>query len=446
MDSNKADLSNLSASQGLAKGSPIEVLEQFCGRQVTGRIIFTNEQVSWIVRLESGMVTYVSNSVDPFDRLVCHMRYLSHELPSLTKEFRSQVCLMFENATEPEDEEADAMPEDKSLRTNDYEALCWLVSQQHLTSDQAAQMIKAMIEEAIEPLFWLDQVNYRFTKHIGNPLTLCRLEFQNIAAHCLQKLVLWQMFAPRVWSPYQRPYFFGQTEQQKMFLPELQLPQQFSTILKGFSFRHLAVLLNKDDIKVAGSLLPYICEEVVVLRDPQPPFDLLPRVPSVIPEAFQKFTTQVTAVPDLPARTTSGDTGDTMESMGFAPIRAASEKLFKVACVDDSPVVLDEIGRCLNDGGFQLFAINDPLQALAQMLEIDPHLILLDDDMPSVNGYDLCKLLRKSASFKQTPIIMMSDNTGFVDRAKARLSGATDYLTKPFTQEDLLKLIFRHIA
>ncbi len=444
MDSNKTDLSNVSASQGLAKGSPIEVLEQFCRRQVTGRIIFNTELVTWIVRLESGMVTYVSNSVDPFDRLVCHLRYLSHELPSLTKEFRSQVCLMFENATNTEDENAGTLPEDKSLLTNDYEALCWLVNQQHLTLDQAAQMIEAMLEEAIEPLFWLDQVNYRFTKNIGNPLTLCRLEFQNIATHCLEKLMLWQMFAPRVWSPYQRPYFFGHTEQQKMFLPELQMPQQFSTILKGFSFRHLAVLLNKDAIKVAGSLLPYICEEVVILRDPQPPFDLLPRLPSTIPPAFQKFTLQApTAVPELTSLTINSDT---MESEGFAPLRAASETLYKVACVDDSPIVLDEIGRCLEDGGFKLFAINDPLQALAQMLEIEPNLILLDDTMPNVNGYDLCKLLRNSASFKQTPIIMMSDNAGFVDRAKARLVGATDYLTKPFTQEDLLKMIFRHIA
>jgi two-component system, chemotaxis family, response regulator PixG len=445
MDSNKADINNVSASQGLAKGSPIEVLEQFCGRQVTGRIIFSNDQVNWIVRLESGMVTYVSNSVDPFDRLVCHLRYLSHKLPSLTKEFRSQVCLMFENAPDAEDDDAAGLAEDKAFQTNDYKALCWLVSQQHLTTDQAAQLIEAMLKEAIEPLFWLDQVNYRFTKNIGNPLTLCRLEFQSIATQCLEKLMLWQMFAPRVWSPYQRPYFFGQTEQQKMFLPELQLPQQFSTILKGFSFRHLAVLLNKDDIKVAGSLLPYICEEVVILRDPQPPFDLLPKIPSVVPTAFQKFTLQVpTVVPQLPTLAISS--GDTMESEGFAPLRAASETLYKVACVDDSPIVLDEIARCLDDGSFQVFAVNDPMQALAQMLEIKPNLILLDDAMPIVNGYDLCKLLRNSASFKQTPIIMMSDNTGFVDRAKARLAGATDCLAKPFSQDDLLKIIFRHIA
>jgi two-component system, chemotaxis family, response regulator PixG len=445
MDSNKADISNVSASQGLAKGSPIEVLEQFCRRQVTGRIIFNNEQVSWIVRLESGMVTYVSNSVDPFDRLVCHLRYLSHSVPSLTKEFRSQVCLTFENATAPEDEDPGTLPEDKSLQTNDYAALCWLVNQQHLTTEQAAQMIEAITKEAIEPLFWLDQVNYRFTKHIGNPLTLCRLEFRNIATHCLERLMLWQMFAPRVWSPYQRPYFFGQTEQQKMFLPELQLPQQFSTILKGFSFRHLAVLLNKDDIKVAGSLLPYICEEVVVLRDPQPPFDLLPRIPAAIAQAFQKFTPQVkAAIPEAPSQPIN--VSDTMESMGLNALRTDSETLYKVACVDDSPIVLDEIGRCLDDGGFQLFAISDPLQALAQMLEIEPSLILLDDAMPTVNGYDLCKLLRNSASFKRTPIIIMSDNAGFVDRAKARLAGATDYLTKPFTQEDLLKMIFRHVS
>jgi twitching motility two-component system response regulator PilG len=80
------------------------------------------------------------------------------------------------------------------------------------------------------------------------------------------------------------------------------------------------------------------------------------------------------------------------------------------------------------------------------MLKIKPDLILLDVTMPKVNGYDLCKLLRNSASFKQTPIIMVTGNTGLIDRAKAKLSGSTDYLTKPFTQDGLLKMIFRYLS
>jgi twitching motility two-component system response regulator PilG len=445
MDTNKTEISSVLAGQGLAQGSPIEVLEQFCGRQVTGRLIFKTEKITWIIRLESGMITYASNSVEPFDRLVCHMRYMSQEVPSLTKEFRSQVCVMFEDATDPADNDSGALTADESFRANDYTALCWLVSQQHLTFDQAVKMLEAMTEEAIEPLLWLDRVDYTFTKSIGNPFTLCRLEFRNVIASCLQKLKLWQLFAPLVWSPYQRPYYFGQTDQQKKLLPELQLHQKFTTILKGFSFRHLAVLLNKDELKVVGSLMPYVCEEVVVLRDPQPPFDLLPKIPSVTPAAFQRFAPQDTlGTSNRLEQTIFG--GDTSGSLGLEHSNTVAEKLYKIACVDDSPTVLSEIGRFLDDGSFQVFAINDPLKALVQMLKIKPDLILLDVTMPKVNGYDLCKLLRNSASFKQTPIVMVTGNTGIIDRAKAKLSGSTDYLTKPFTQDGLLKMIFRHLS
>ncbi|WP_019499077.1 response regulator [Pseudanabaena sp. PCC 6802] len=439
MNTNTTDTSKAFASQSLAMGSPIEVLEQFCGRQVTGRLFFKTDRISWIVRLESGKVTYASHSVEPFDRLVCHMRYMSQNVPALTKEFRSQVCVMFEDAKDPADSDTGGFAEDDPFRANEYAALCWLVNQQHLNYEQAAKMVEDMTKEAIEPLFWLDEVDYTFTKSIGNPVTLCRLEFENVANHCLQRLRLWQLFAPQTWSPYQRPYFFGQTDQQKKLLPELQLHQKFATILKGFSFRHLAVLLNKDELKVVGSLMPYVCEEVVMLRDPQPPFDLLPKIPTTIPTAFQRLAPQ-----NSPAAVES--TTDDTAGMSGALEAPINQTVYKIACVDDSPTVLSEIGRFLDDGSFEVFAINDPLKALVQMLKIKPDLILLDVTMPKVSGYDLCKLLRNSAAFKQTPIIMVTGNTGLIDRAKAKLSGSTDYLTKPFTQDGLLKMIFRYLS
>jgi two-component system, chemotaxis family, response regulator PixG len=442
MNTNITDTSKTVVSQNLAMGSPIEVLEQFCGRQVTGRLIFKTERITWIVRLESGMVTYASHSVEPFDRLVCHMRYMSQNVPILTKEFRSQVCVMFEDVKDPADDDTGVFFDGDTFRANEYAALCWLVNQQHLNYEQAAKLTEDMTKEAIEPLFWLEEVNYTFTKSIGNPVTLCRMEFANIASHCLQRLRLWQLFAPQTWSPYQRPYFFGQTDQQKKLLPELQLHQKFATILKGFSFRHLAVLLNKDELKVVGSLMPYVCEEVVVLRDPQPPFDLLPKIPTTIPPAFQPFAPQSTqsTAPSIDRTTDNTSAGADLE------IANINQTVYKIACVDDSPTVLTEIGRFLDDGSFEVFAINDPLKALVQMLKIKPDLILLDVTMPKVNGYDLCKLLRNSASFKQTPIIMVTGNTGLIDRAKAKLSGSTDYLTKPFTQDGLLKMIFRYLS
>jgi two-component system, chemotaxis family, response regulator PixG len=69
----------------------------------------------------------------------------------------------------------------------------------------------------------------------------------------------------------------------------------------------------------------------------------------------------------------------------------------------------------------------------------------LDVGMPRVDGYELCRLLRKHPLFKKIPIIMVTGNTGLIDRARAKMSGTTDYMTKPFTQADLLKMVFRHL-
>lgn len=90
--------------------------------------------------------------------------------------------------------------------------------------------------------------------------------------------------------------------------------------------------------------------------------------------------------------------------------------------------------------------ISDPVKALMQIVRSKPDLILLDVTMPNLDGYELCSLLRRHPSFKAVPVVMVTGNTGFIDRAKAKLAGASSYLTKPFTQSDLLKTVFKHLS
>jgi len=421
---------------GLAEGSPFNVLENFCRHKFTGRLqLFDRDTCYWTIRLEAGKITYVTHSVEPFDRLVCQMRTMSQQAPQLTKELRAQTCLMFEDATP----QADENEVDESYRCNDYIALCWLVNQQHLTLAQASRMTESMIKEALEPLLWLDKVTYRFVKNVGTKMTFFSQEFMPLALYCQKRLKLWQLLSPQVWSPYQRPYFFGQTDKQKNLLPELHLSQKFSTILKGFSFRHLAVLLNKDELKIVGGLMPYICEEVIVLRDPQPPYNLLPKIPTLIPEGFHQLNSKVITNQLAEIDKTEENPIDAVEF-------ATPSKTYTIACVDDSPTILTEIKRFLDDHSCEVIAIGDPLKAPIQVLKAKPDLILLDVNMPKVNGYELCRLLRKNTMLKNTPIIMVTGNTGIIDRAKASLSGATDYLTKPFTQQALVKMVFRYLT
>jgi two-component system, chemotaxis family, response regulator PixG len=131
---------------------------------------------------------------------------------------------------------------------------------------------------------------------------------------------------------------------------------------------------------------------------------------------------------------------------GGAASPAVEKATHTIACIDDSPTVLNAINSFLNDKGIGVIMINDPVKALMQIIRSKPDLILLDVTMPNLDGYELCSLLRKHPAFKNTPVVMVTSNTGFIDRAKARLVGASGYLTKPFTQPDLVKMVFKHLS
>ncbi|MGB3654127.1 MAG: response regulator [Rivularia sp. (in: cyanobacteria)] len=122
------------------------------------------------------------------------------------------------------------------------------------------------------------------------------------------------------------------------------------------------------------------------------------------------------------------------------------ERLYTVACIDDSLTILKSIKRFLGDDKFTVVMINDPVKALMQILRSKPDLILLDVEMPNLDGYELCSLLRRHSAFKNIPIVMVTGRTGFIDRAKAKMVRASGYLTKPFTQSELLKVVFKHIS
>ncbi|MDZ8051448.1 MAG: response regulator [Aulosira sp. ZfuVER01] len=123
-----------------------------------------------------------------------------------------------------------------------------------------------------------------------------------------------------------------------------------------------------------------------------------------------------------------------------------SKGLYTIACIDDSQTVLNSIKHFLDEETFSVVLINDPVKALMQILRSKPDLILLDIEMPNLDGYELCSLLRRHSQFRDTPIIMVTGKTGFIDRAKAKMVRSSGYLTKPFTQSDLLKMVFKHIG
>ncbi|NEQ70128.1 MAG: response regulator [Symploca sp. SIO1B1] len=144
--------------------------------------------------------------------------------------------------------------------------------------------------------------------------------------------------------------------------------------------------------------------------------------------------------------TRPSSTANNLKSNGTKGKEKTEKNIYSIACIDDSPTVLNAINSFLDDQSFSVVMINDPVKALMQVVRMKPDLILLDVEMPNLDGYELCSLLRKHPLFKNTPIVMVTGNTGFIDRAKAKLVKASGYLTKPFNKSELLKMVFKHLS
>ena len=187
------------------------------------------------------------------------------------------------------------------------------------------------------------------------------------------------------------------------------------------------------------------CHEQLRHQQPSAPPSV---TPEQRPESSGQNSTQnkLNLVQNTSPTTSQNSSTSNINNSTINPGKPLSKSTYTIACIDDSPTVLNAINSFLDDKSFSVVMINDPVRALMQVVRIKPDLILLDVAMPNLDGYELCSLLRKHSLFKTTPIIMVTGNTGFLDRAKAKLVRASGYLTKPFNQSELLKMVFKHLS
>uniref|UniRef100_A0A832M2A8 Protein PatA n=1 Tax=Oscillatoriales cyanobacterium SpSt-402 TaxID=2282168 RepID=A0A832M2A8_9CYAN len=116
-----------------------------------------------------------------------------------------------------------------------------------------------------------------------------------------------------------------------------------------------------------------------------------------------------------------------------------------IACIDDSPTVNECLANILEPAGYRVLKIQDPLSGMALLSKYKPDLIVMDLVMPTASGYDVCSFLRKTPIFQNTPIIILTSQSGLVDRTRAKLAGASDFLSKPPDPQTLLNLVRIHL-
>ena len=115
-----------------------------------------------------------------------------------------------------------------------------------------------------------------------------------------------------------------------------------------------------------------------------------------------------------------------------------------IMIIDDSKTIRRTAETLLEKAGCKVVTATDGFDALAKIADTRPDLIFVDIMMPRLDGYQTCALIKKNAKFRDTPVIMLSSKDGLFDRARGRMVGSDQYLTKPFTKDTLLTAVREH--
>ena len=120
-----------------------------------------------------------------------------------------------------------------------------------------------------------------------------------------------------------------------------------------------------------------------------------------------------------------------------------SGSTFKVLVIDDSNTIRRSAEIFLKQGGHEVLLAEDGFDALSKVNDYKPDLIFCDILMPRLDGYQTCAIIRRNLKFAAVPVVMLSSKDGVFDKARGRMVGAQDYLTKPFTKDQLLQAVQR---
>jgi twitching motility two-component system response regulator PilG len=305
--------------------------------------------------------------------------------------------------------EWDAFHAAEQVRSNapEYGCLWALLERRWLQPEQARELLETMIRETLFELLGLHQGTFIF--EMGPPLTpaLMSWEPMPLVAAVAKQVQEWKQFYPQIRSPEQCPVIVDGAALQQA-LPAATATALIEYAAQQLSLRQLAHALNRDLLTVAKAIAPCIQRGWMTLT-PWPPSPIAQR------------PTAPDGGPDL-----------------APPSR-------RIVCIDDAVSIGQLIVGMLEPRGYQVTPINDPVAALSQVFELQPQLILCDIAMPRLDGYELCAMLRQSSQFHQTPILMLTGQDGFIDRVRANMVGATDYLAKPFGEDELVMLLEQYL-
>ncbi len=362
--------------------------------QLTGQLLLNDHKdQSWTLYLYMGRIVYATGGHHPVRRW---KRGLMIHCPRLVS-----VPIVLQ---EPPEGQAG----NELTLCWEYQLLYQWVSQGKLSREEASKIIRTITVEVLCDVAQAQEVTYQVKSDNTLPTKLTLIDAEQAVMEAHKVWEAWKTARIADRSPNSVPVI--RQPQQLQEKTSQSIYQVLSRLLDGQqSLRDLSVKMKRDVSEVTRSLLPYIQLGLIELVD----------------------------VPDLPAPSFPKTP---------VPTAAAAPALRPlIACIDDSPFICQSMAKVLTQANYRFVAINDPLRAIAVLLARKPNLIFLDLVMPNANGYEICGQLRKLSFFKETPIVILTGHDGIVDRVRAKLVGASEFLSKPADADAVLAVIRKHL-
>lgn len=289
----------------------------------------------------------------------------------------------------------------------EYGSLWALLENRTLSSRDARNILHSMVHETLFDLLSLRQG--RFIFEMGAPLSpqLESFEIMPVVTQVMHQVQEWKQWHPQIHSPEQVLTIVDGAALADA-LPSTTLHTLLTYVDGETSLRQISRLLNRDISSVTRALYPCV----------------------------QRGWIQVSSGSErLERRMAQGWTTGVQQRQSPC-----------IACLDDAATVRHTVESILQRHGYQSVLLDHPVSALSQFFEVKPDLILCDITMPDLDGYEICAMLRQSTIFRQTPIVMLTGRDGFIDRVRAQMVGATDYLAKPFGEDELVTIVEKYVG
>ena len=283
---------------------------------------------------------------------------------------------------------------------SDYQYLCRIWQAGQLSVQEVRKILAQLTQEALIQCLALPRAIIEFENTVGLDPLLLSIDLKKLIVPARKQIRSWVQLRSQISSPFQRPSICDLNNinnQELIHQKEYHIVEQFRDFFNdNLCLYEIASLASMSTLELALVLNPLIKGEII-------------------------------------------------KTIPYKKLAKKQDERPLIACIDDSNAIQRIVKMTLEAGGFKVISIVEPAKAMTTFVRNKPDLILMDINMPEIDGYKLSYMLRQSNLLKDIPIIMLTGRNGVLDKVKAKMVGAVSYISKPFNPQELVKTVDQNV-